>query len=190
LIEAMADKKRVSAPLVLAASSGMIAIGVAAFWAIDTPAEVPLEDRAQQEYAALTIDDRTPERVATSYLDAWRRRQWDQAASISIGAAHEAALEKQAMDLDVEHEDRVMAREVWERLSSAPLQVDFTGHERLDDIGGLYLHGVAAYEFMGTPYRREIGWVVRPEGDLFRVERMENGTVLTAIPHLLEGSEL
>ncbi len=186
----MARKKTMPAPLVLAASSGMVAIGLAAFWAIDTPAEVALEERAQQEYAALTIDDRTPERVATSYLDAWRRRSWDQAASISIGDAHSAALQKQAMDLEVEHEDRVMAREVWERLSSAPLEVDFTGSERLDDIGGLYLHGVASYQFMGAPYRREVGWVVRPEGTLFRVERMENGRVLTAVPRMLEGSEL
>jgi hypothetical protein len=186
----MANEKRLPAPLVLAASSGMVAIGLAAFWAIDVPNEVGLEEQAQQQYAALTIDDRTPERVAQSYLDAWRRRQWDQAAGISIGAARTAALEKQAMDLDVEHEDRVMAREVWERLSSAPLEVEFTGSERLDQAGGLYLHGIASYEFMGAPYRREIGWVVRPEGTLFRVERMENGTVLTAVPRMLEGSEL
>lgn len=183
-------KKSLPAPLVLAASSGMIAIGIAAFWAIDTPAEVALDEQAEHEYAALTIDDRTPERVAQSYLDAWRRRAWDQAASISIGHAHDTAVEKQAMDMDVQHADRVMAREVWERLASAPLEVEFTGSERLDDVGGLYLHGIASYEFMGSPYRREVGWVVRPEGTLFRVERMETGTVLTEIPQLLEGSEL
>jgi hypothetical protein len=83
-----------------------------------------------------------------------------------------------------------MAREVWERLSSAPMEVDFQGAENLDDHGGLYLHGIASYEFMNHPYRREVSWVVRPEGSLFRVESMENGRVLTAIPDILEGTDL
>lgn len=186
----MANGKKISTPFVLAASSGMVAIGLAALFAIEAPAEVAEDEAARAEVAALVIDDRTPERVAESYLDAWRRRAWDQAASISIGEAHERALEKQALDLDVRHEDRVMAREVWERLASAPLEVDFQAAERLDDQGGLYLHGVAAYTFMNQPYRREVSWVVRPEGELFRVERMENGRVLTSIPTLLEGSDL
>lgn len=183
-------ERRLSTPLVLSVSSGMVAIGIVALYAIDVPTELAEDEAQRQEYAALVIDDRTPERVAESYLDAWRRRAWDQAASISIGEAHERALEKQAMDQDVEHQDRVMAREVWERLSSAPLEVDFQRAETLDDHGGLYLHGIAAYEFMNQPYRREVSWVVRPEGDLFRVERMENGRVLTEIPSILEGTDL
>ena len=182
-------QKRIPTPLVLAAASGMVAVGLAAFFAISTPAEVAEDDAQRHEYAALVIDDRTPERAAESYLDAWRRRSWDQAASISIGEAHERALAKQAIDEQVEHDDRVMAREVWERLASAPLEVDFTGHEQLDDHGGLYLHGIAQYELMGSPYRREVGWVVRPEGSLYRVERMENGRVLTSVPDVLSGIE-
>lgn len=182
--------KKLSTPMVLAASSTMVAIGIAALYAIDVPAELAEDEAQRQEYAALVIDDRTPERVAESYLDAWRRRAWDQAASISIGEAHERALEKQARDLDVEHQDRVMAREVWERLSSAPMEIDFQSSENLDDHGGLYLHGVAAYEFMNHPYRREVSWVVRPEGSLFRVERMENGRVLTDVPDILQGTDL
>ncbi len=182
--------KRLSTPLVLAASSGMVAIGIAALYAIDIPTEIAEDEAQRQEYAALVIDDRTPERVAQSYLDAWRRRAWDQAASISIGEAHERALAKQAMDQGVEHDDRVMAREVWERLSSAPLEVTFRGSENLDDHGGLYLHGVASYDFMNHPYQREVSWVVRPEGTLFRVERMENGRVLTDTPDILRGTDL
>jgi len=184
------NDKKISTPMVLAISSAMITIGIIALYAIDVPAELAEDEEQRQEYAALVIDDRTPERVAESYLDAWRRRAWDQAASISIGEAHQHALTKQAQDEDVEHQDRVMAREVWERLSSAPLEVDFQGAENLDDRGGLYLHGIASYEFMNHPYRREVSWVVRPEGSLFRVERMENGRVLTAVPDILEGTDL
>jgi hypothetical protein len=187
----MAKKDRkLSTPLVLAVASAMVTIGIVALYAIDVPAEMAEEQAQREEYAALVIDDRTPERVAQSYLDAWRRRAWDQAASISIGEAHERAVTKQAMDQNVQHEDRVMAREVWERLAGAPLVVDFQRAESLDSVGGLYLHGVASYDFMNEPYRREVSWVVRPEGSLFRVERMENGRVLTAIPAILEGSDL
>ncbi|MFO0681707.1 MAG: hypothetical protein U0234_06640 [Sandaracinus sp.] len=182
--------KRISGPLVLAASSAMIAVGIAALFAIDVPDEVAEDEAAREEYAALVIDDRTPERVAESYLDAWRRRAWDQAASISIGEAHERALTKQAMDQDVEHDDRVMAREVWERLASSPLSFEWQRAEVLDDRGGLYLHAIASYQFMGHPYRRMMSWVVRPEGELFRVERMENGQVLTEIPDILQGVDL
>ncbi len=182
--------KRISGPLVLAISSGMIAVGIAAMIAIDVPEEVAEDEAQRDEYAALVIDDRTPERVAESYLDAWRRRAWDQAAAISIGEAHERALTKQAMDQDVEHDDRVMAREVWERLASSPLTFEWQRAEALDDRGGLYLHAIASYQFMSHPYRRVMSWVVRPEGELFRVERMENGEVLTPIPDILDGTDL
>lgn len=190
MTEPSSKPKKLSTPLVLACSSAMVAIGIVALYAIDVPEELAEDEAQRQEYAALVIDDRTPERVAESYLDAWRRRAWDQAAAISIGEAHERALSKQRSDGEVEHQDRVMAREVWERLSSAPLEVDFQGSENLDSQGGLYLHGIASYEFMNHPYRREMSWVVRPEGSLFRVERMENGRVLTAVPELLEGTDL
>lgn len=184
------NEKRISTPMVLAGASAMVTVGLAAMYAIDVPTELAEDEAQRQEYAALVIDDRTPERVAESYLDAWRRRAWDQAAAISIGVAHDRALTKQAMDQDVHREDRVMAREVWERLASAPLEVDFQGAENLDDRGGLYLHGIASYDFMNHPYRREVSWVVRPEGSLFRVESMENGRVLTSIPDILEGTDL
>jgi hypothetical protein len=176
--------------MVLAAASAMVTVGIAAMYAIDVPAEMAAEEQERQEYAALVIDDRTPERVAESFLDAWRRRAWDQAASISIGEAHERALSKQLAEQQVSHDDRVMAREVWERLASAPLTVDFNRAEMLDDHGGLSLHAVASYEFMGHPYRREMSWIVRPEGTLFRVESMENGRVLTEIPAILDGTDL
>lgn len=176
--------------MVLAASSAMITIGIIALYAIDVPGEIAEEEHERQEFAALVIDDRTPERVAESFLDAWRRRAWDQAASISIGEAHSRSISKQAMDLQVTHDDRVMAREVWERLASAPLEVDFQRAESLDDHGGLVLHAIASYDFMNHPYRREMSWVVRPEGSLFRVESMETGRVLTEIPDILEGTDL
>ena len=64
--------KKISTPMVLALASGMATVGIAAFYAIEIPAELAEDEAQRQEYAALVIDDRTPERVAESYLDAWR----------------------------------------------------------------------------------------------------------------------
>lgn len=181
--------KRVSTPVVLTAASSMLAIGVIGFYYAGEGPAGEAEPDLPDNYVALSIDDRTPERVASSFLDAWRRRAWDQAEQISIGEAHEEVLNKRIADAEIDPVDRVMARDVWERLAGAPLEVEFVRSDRVDG-GGLYLHGVAAYDFMNQPYRREMSWVVRPEGELWRVERMELGEVLTEIPDLLEGSEL
>ncbi len=188
--------KRISTPLVLAASSGMIAIGLVAFMGVQTVANVEEEDEERAVLAALVLDDRTAEAAAESYLDAWRRRAWDDAARISIGEAHEGALHKKQLDQDMDPTDRAMAREVWERLAGAPLEVEFTGSENLEG-SAIALSGIAAYQFMGSPYRRAVRWEVVPaeetaeEGQqrLFRVRRMENGEVLTEVPALLRGEE-
>lgn len=188
---------RLSTPVVLAASSAMLAIGIVAWLGVSMSGsgddvDPDMED-PEGEYVALSIDDRTPHRVAESYLDAWRRRAWTEAASISVGDAHERALEKRVLDAEIDPVDRVMAREVWERLAGAPLTVEFNDSSRTAEHGvatDIVLEGVASYDFMNEPYRREVRWVVRPEGELWRVVSMENGRVLTEIPDLLRGSEL
>lgn len=183
--------KRISTPLVLAASSGMIAIGLVAFMGVQTVQNVEVEEQQRATLAALVLDDRTAEAVAESYLDAWRRRAWDDAARISVGAAREGALQKKQLDQEMDPTDRAMAREVWERLASAPLEVEFTGSEDLGE-GAVAISGVAAYQFMGSPYRREVRWEIVPADEetaprLYRVRRMDNGAVLTETPSLLRG---
>ncbi|MFN7699102.1 MAG: hypothetical protein ACK5U8_14475 [Deltaproteobacteria bacterium] len=185
-------EKRISTPLVLAASSGMIAIGLVAFMGVQTSRRVEDEQASRQELAALVLDDRTAEAAAESYLDAWRRRAWDDAARISVGEAREAALRKKRLDLEMDPTDRAMAREVWERLASAPLEVELSGSENLEG-GAIALSGVASYRFMGSPYRREVRWEVVPEDvagrRLYRVRRMDNGAVLSEVPALLRGED-
>jgi hypothetical protein len=184
----VSKKRRISTPVVLTVASSMLVIGGIGFFYAGDGGPVR-DDSLPSNYVALTIDDRTPERVAESFLDAWRRRAWDQAASISVGEAHAAVLTKQAGDAEVEGADRVMAREVWDRLAGAPLEVEFVRSDRTA-AGGFELHGIASYDFMNAPYRREMNWIVLPEGELWRVEVMETGEVLTDIPDLLRGTEL
>lgn len=169
----------------------MIAIGVVAFAGTQLGERIEGEERARSELVALVVDDRSVEAVAESYLDAWRRRSWRAAEGISIDAAREAVREKRARDEAMDPEDRDMARGVWERLASAPLRVDFVASENLGE-EAIALSGVANYDFMGNPYRREVRWEVVPAPDgsgHFRVRRMEMGEVLTETPRLLEGIE-
>jgi len=184
----VAEEKRISTPLVLAASSGMIAIGLVAFMGVQTATRIEEEEEERGALAALVLDDRTPEAVAESYLDAWRRRAWDDAARMGTGEAREAALHKKQLDAEMDPTDRAMAREVWERLASAPLEVQLSGSENLEG-GAIALQGVASYQFMGSPYRRAMRWEVVPEGNLYRVRVMQSGEVLSDIPTLLRGAE-
>jgi len=182
--------RRIPTPVVLAAASSMLAVGGLAMVSIATPSGARDDELTEgPDFVALVIDDRTPERAAESYLDAWRRRAWDQAELVAIGEARARAAEKRAADAEVDPVDRAMARDVWTRLAGAPLEVEFTRSDALEG-GGILLSGVASYEFMNEPYRREMSWVVRPEGELWRVESMEAGDVLTEIPDILRGSDL
>ena len=179
---------KLSTPLVLAAASTMIAIGVVAWVTSGTGGDAPAAEEAAH-VALLTIDDRTPERAAESFYDAWRRRAWDEAASIASGEAHAAALHKKALDAEVEDEDREMAQDVWIRLAGAELEMSFTGHEEVAD-GHLVLHAVASYDFAGEPYRRRVMFEVAPASATeWRVVRMELGQVLTDVPSIFAGSD-
>lgn len=182
--------KKISTPVVLASSSAMILIGLVAWFVSRTPDQIREEHEQRAAIAALRIDDRTPEAAAESFLDAWRRRAWDEAEGISTGEAQARVQQKRAAEEQVDPQDREMAREVWQTLAGAPLTVTFSQSDTLEE-GRIALRGVAAYALVGQPYAREMEWlVVRVEddgGERWRVERMVTGPVLTDMPDLLEG---
>ena len=179
-------KARMSGPMVLASSSTMIAIGLLAWFVARTPDQIAEERTQRVRLAELRIDDRTPEAVAESFLDAWRRRSWDEAERIAVGEARARVQEKRAGEEQVNSEDRAMAREVWQAMASAELVVSFQRSDLLEE-GRMALRGLAAYDFVGRPYRREMEWLVVREGEVWRVERMVNGRVITPLPEVLEG---
>lgn len=176
---------RIPTPVVLASSSAMIVTGALAWWVSRAPEQERIE-RVQRTARATAprIDDRTPEAAAESFLDAWRRRAWDEAERLSVGEARARVAQKRAAEAELEPEDREMARRLWEAMASAPLRVSFL---QSDDLGGRFaLRGVAAYDFVGRPYRRHMEWLVVRQGDVYRVERMVHGRVITPLPDLLD----
>ncbi|MDQ3034455.1 MAG: hypothetical protein M3Y87_18750 [Myxococcota bacterium] len=182
-------KKTMSTPMVLAASSAMVVIGLVAWMVGRAPDQARVEQTQRARMAELRIDDRTAESVAESFYDAWRRRAWDEAEGIAVGEARERVLAKRAAEADVNPEDREMAREAWQALAGAPLTVYFQQSETLEEDRRIAFRGIAAYDLVGQPYRREVEFVVVRAGEVWRVERMEPGRVITDVPALLELGE-
>ncbi|AKF06263.1 hypothetical protein [Sandaracinus amylolyticus] len=181
-------RDRLPTPVVLAASSSMIVIGVLAWMvARDRAEQAPVETTQRAPQAAeLHIDDRTPEAVAESFYDAWRRRAWDEAERIAVGEARARVHEKQARDAQLDAQEREMAREAWLALAGAPLTMFFQQSDTLEPDQRIALRGIAGYDVMSQPYRREVEFEVVREGERWRVERMVPGRVLTDVPDLLK----
>jgi hypothetical protein len=169
--------------LVLAAASAMIAIGVVVLFSLRSEEE-PGESGGP---LAFTIDDSTPERAAESFYDAWRRRRWDSALEVSVGAARHDVLQKQARDAELPREERVVAERMWDALARAPLTMALDEAEMLS--GDRYvLRGTAEYDFVNRPYRRRVELVVQPSPDGYRVSDMRLGEVLTELPPMFQGA--
>jgi len=174
---------RISTPLVLASASAMVAIGLVIFLGTSTEPEPSFADAGPQ---ALHVDDSTPESVAESFYDAWRRRRWTEASALSTGEAHQAVAQKQARDEAMQRDERIIAERGWEALAQAPL------HLALDEVEigeneQYTLHGVAEYDFVGSPYRRRVVLHVRGSSSGYRVDRMDLGEVLTELPPIFRG---
>ncbi|UJR81113.1 hypothetical protein [Sandaracinus amylolyticus] len=185
-------RDRLPTPIVLAASSSMIVIGVLAWMvARDRAEQAPVETAQRPQVAELHIDDRTPEAVAESFYDAWRRREWEAAERIAVGDARARVHEKRARDAQLDAQEREMAREAWLALAGAPLTMFFQQSDTLEPDQRIALRGIAGYDVMSQPYRREVEFeVVRVAGsdggERWRVERMVPGRVLTDVPDLLK----
>ncbi len=182
----MADREtRLSTPLVLAAASAMLAVAVVVWLGAfpDEPGAQPADPRER-----LVVDDRTPERAAESFYDAWRRRRWAQALEVSVGHAREEVLRKQARDQSLPREERIVAERMWDALATAPLTLVLDEAEMLGG-GRLLLRGTAEYEFVNRPYRRRVEFEVVPRGERHRVARMTLGEVLTELPPMFRGAD-
>lgn len=180
------SERRISTPLVLALTSGMLAISAVVYLSLET--EAPAQETSEHDRSRLHVDDSTPEAVSESFYDAWRRRRWTVAKRLSVGEAWQAVMAKQAGDEAMPHDERIIAERGWDALAQAPLtlqldQVDIDGDDRYT------LHGVAEYEFVGAPYRRRVVMHVRGTEEGFRVARMDLGEVLTELPAIFRGAE-
>jgi len=175
-------KKRLNTPLVLAAASAMLCAGIIALASAPPPEEItnePLPDNA------VLVDRTTAERVAESYLDAWRKREHAVASSISRGAALAAVQARAAEDEAMSPHERELKRQVWDAMARTRLRLMLDEATNLEG-GAVELVGTAEGEFIGEPYVRQVRFVCAPTAeDEWIVEQAEFGDILTPTPRIL-----
>ncbi len=177
-------ERRVPTPVVLAIASGMLCVGVVAVIVSRGESEPEVEDwrRAPSD---MTIDTRTPEATAETFLDAWRRREHGVAAHISIGQAHEAVLARQRDDESLDSEEHDIKEQVWDEMAAERLHLFISESETRGE-KQVTLRGTARGEFLGRPYEREIEFVVERVAGEWKVERMGLGEILSETPDFLD----
>ena len=176
------EPRRLSTPLVLALTSAMICVGVAGFLLRGGPEP---EEQPADTLPAIVVDDTTPERAAESFLDAWRRREHEVAADLSVGEARAAVDERAARDAAMSDHERELKRQGWDAMAAERLGLAIREAEQLEG-GRMALRGIAEGTFLDQPYEREMEFVLRPEAEVWRVEGFHFGEILTEVPRLLE----
>jgi len=157
-------RKQISTPLALVSASVMVSIGVVAVissqhgGADATPTEAaPVVPRD------VPVDQRTPERAAESWLDAWRTRSHDVALRLSAGVAREKVELRRTREEQMSPEDRALGEAVWKQLADTRLRLRIDESENLPN-GNLTLRGRAEGEWMGRPYTRRMEFVMEKRG--------------------------
>ncbi len=172
-------ERRLPTALVLAIASGMICVGV-----LGVLASEPQQTDTDPQESRVDVSDTTAEAAAESFLDAWRKREHDVAASLSVEDAHQAVLQRARRDDALSPSERDMQRQVWDAMASTRLSLVLNESEELGG-GRLRLSGTAEGEFLESPYAREIDFELVPRGDHWRVAQVEFGTILTDAPDAL-----
>lgn len=181
-----AERKRLSTPLVLALTSGMVCVGIAGL-VLGTGEPTPEEPEA--EAGAVLVDQSTPERVAESFLDAWRKREHDAALTIALGDARDRVLERRARDASMTPHERELKQQVWDQMAADRLRLLIDASEMHED-GTMGLSGLATGTFLGRPYEREMFFTVAPDGEQWKVVDFDFGDILTEPPRLPSPEEL
>ncbi len=175
---------RVSTPVVLTLVSAMMSVGVLALLA--TRGNEP----AAPDPAVTRVDvlDDTPEHVAESFLDAWRKREHDVAARLATGSALARVRARAAEDEALAGPERELKQKVWDAMAADRLAFFVEESERLPR-GRLALRGTAEGTFLDAPYERALEFVTAPEGEAWRVEDLTFGPILSEVPELLKLEE-
>ncbi|MEM1414986.1 MAG: hypothetical protein AAGH15_08800 [Myxococcota bacterium] len=178
-----ATGKRLSTPVVLALASGMLSVGIIALLAVrDADAPTPID------ISRVRVIDDTPEHVAESFLDAWRKREHAIAAGLATGPALEAVELRRVADAALARSERELKQKVWDAMATERLDFFVEESERLPE-GRLALRGTAEGTFLDQPYERQLEFVTAPSGEVWRVEAVTFGPILSDVPELLRLNE-
>ncbi|MBK8173402.1 MAG: hypothetical protein IPK60_24135 [Sandaracinaceae bacterium] len=166
-------ERRLPLPVVLAAASVMVSVGIVAYFMRGAPANDG-ESLVMQQPLHVTVDTSTPERSAESFLDAWRKRAHADAIRLSVGPARDRAEHRRAAEEEMLEEDRVMADAVWRQMADMRLTLRINQSERVSDTK-LILRGRAEGEFLKRPYLRDAVFTMERRGQDWLVANFDFG---------------
>jgi hypothetical protein len=156
--------RRLSTPVVLAAASVMISIGVVAMISSQQGSAPASEGAAPPVVPReVAIDQTSPERAAESWLDAWRTRAHDVGLRLSVGTAREKIALRRTREEAMSPEDRALGEAVWKQLADTRLRLQINESENLEG-GRLALRGHGIGEWMGRPYVRRMEFEMEKRG--------------------------
>lgn len=175
--------RRLPVPLVLAAASAMVCVGIVA-WALSRPGAVDPEP-SSAETPEVRVDTSSPSLAAESFLDAWRKRAHGTASELSVGDARAAVDNRKRSDDLMSPEERAAKQQIWDQLADSRLALMVDQSEELRD-GRVVIHGTAEGAFLEHEYARRIDFVLRRVDGQWKVEDMQLGDITSDVPDFLE----
>ncbi len=168
-----ATRSRISTVWVLAAASLLVSGGVLVFLSNGKAVTPPHPDGSRAH-----IETRTPEAACESFLDAWRKRDYEGALSLSSGDARERVLDRKNRDEGVDPATKKAFAPMWDALARDRLRFHSSQTDNLDG-NKLRVAGQARGTFVGKPYVRNVVFIVEKSSpDSYVVHEMQLGEIL------------
>ena len=167
---------RIPTPLVLVLSGTMVAIGAAAYLSAHDGSSGREEDETiVPDNPPPPVDVRrgTPEAVAETYLDAWRKRDYEIAMSLSVARAAAAVEARRRRENAMTPLERETAAALWNGMAAHRLTLEIHDrHAEGDD--HVTLAAVARGTFLNQDYANAVRFELRRgEDGGWKVESME-----------------
>lgn len=166
---------RIPTPLVLVLSGTMLAIGAAAFLSPHLGGETDAPDEELPGSVRPEVDVRrgTPEAVAETFLDAWRKRDYEVAMALSVARAAAEVEARRRRESAMSEQERETAAMLWNTMAEHRLTLEIHQRETPDD-NHVVLAAVARGHFLNQDYANAVRFELRRDTDgEWKVEAMD-----------------
>lgn len=166
---------RIPTPLVLVLSGTMLVIGALAFLSPHLGGEAgePEEDTPGSTRPPVDVRDGTPEAVAETFLDAWRKRDYEVAMALSVARAAASVEARRRREQAMTAEEREGAAQLWNTMAEHRLTLEI--HDRqAPDADHVVLAAVARGRFLNQEYANAVRFELRRDAQRgWKVEAMD-----------------
>lgn len=166
---------RIPTPLVLVLSGTMLAIGALAFLSphLGEPDEESLEPLPGATPPPVDVRDGTPEAVAETFLDAWRKRDYEVAMALSVARAAAEVEARRRRENAMTEQERETAAQLWNTMAEHRLTLEIHDRQAPDD-DHLVLAAVARGRFLNQDYANAVRFELRRDSaGGWKVEAMD-----------------